>query len=217
MKRPWSAFGAWRACRSRSRAALDLHRRLSRRDGRGLRLSSRLAGGGRIDRAGAFKYEPVAGAPAEDAWARAVPDDVKESRWKRFMEKPAGDQRRLLKRKIGKRLSGHRRRAGRRTDRARSPRAAPRPMRRGSTAPFTFRSRSPLRAGDIVTGRSNAPTPMTCWRGDLGHGPNIGLIMPGMGGNWRIAMRAHRPMNRAAKPFRRSRNPARRQIQGSAP
>ena len=39
----------------------------------------------KIARAGCFKYEPVAGAAANDI-APAVPDDVKEDRWRRFME-----------------------------------------------------------------------------------------------------------------------------------
>jgi ribosomal protein S12 methylthiotransferase len=39
----------------------------------------------RINRAGCFKYEPVAGAPANDLEG-AVPDEVKEERWHRFMQ-----------------------------------------------------------------------------------------------------------------------------------
>lgn len=57
-----------------------------------------------IDRAGAFKYEPVAGAPANDLGLAPVPDEVKENRWKRFMEKQQAVSARLMKRKIGKRL-----------------------------------------------------------------------------------------------------------------
>src|SRR6201986_1235848 len=38
-----------------------------------------------LDRVGCLKYEPVKGAPANDL-AAAVPDDVKESRWHRFMQ-----------------------------------------------------------------------------------------------------------------------------------
>ena len=38
----------------------------------------------RIDRAGCFKYEPVAGAAANDI-AAPVPEEVKEERWHRFM------------------------------------------------------------------------------------------------------------------------------------
>ncbi len=58
-----------------------------------------------IDRAGAFKYEPVAGAPAEALGLAAVPEEVKEMRWKRFMEKQQAISARLMKRKVGKRLA----------------------------------------------------------------------------------------------------------------
>ncbi|MGA9602192.1 MAG: 30S ribosomal protein S12 methylthiotransferase RimO [Methylocystis sp.] len=58
-----------------------------------------------IDRAGAFKYEPVAGAPANDLGLPAVPDEIKESRWNRFMTRQQAISARLLKRKVGKRLS----------------------------------------------------------------------------------------------------------------
>ncbi len=58
-----------------------------------------------IDRAGAFKYEPVAGAPANDLGLPAVPDEIKESRWNRFMTRQQAISARLLKHKVGKRLS----------------------------------------------------------------------------------------------------------------
>ena len=58
-----------------------------------------------IDRAGAFKYEPVAGAPANDLGLSAVPDEIKQSRWNRFMTRQQAISARLLKRKVGKRLS----------------------------------------------------------------------------------------------------------------
>ena len=38
-----------------------------------------------LDRVGCFKYEPVAGAPANEI-AELVPEDAKEERWHRFME-----------------------------------------------------------------------------------------------------------------------------------
>jgi len=57
-----------------------------------------------IDRAGAFKYEPVAGAPANDMGLPIVPDEVKESRWNRFMARQQAISARLLKRRVGKRL-----------------------------------------------------------------------------------------------------------------
>lgn len=57
-----------------------------------------------IDRAGAFKYEAVAGAPANDLGLPNVPEAVKEERWNRLMAHQQGISARLMKRKIGKRL-----------------------------------------------------------------------------------------------------------------
>jgi len=58
-----------------------------------------------LDRVGAFKYEPVAGAPANDLGLAPVPDEVKETRWRRFMEKQQAISAGLLRRKVGRRLS----------------------------------------------------------------------------------------------------------------
>ncbi|MDF2619084.1 MAG: MiaB-like tRNA modifying enzyme YliG [Xanthobacteraceae bacterium] len=55
-----------------------------------------------LDRVGCFKYEPVAGAPANDLGV-AIPDEVKEERWKRFMEVQQRVSARRLKRKVGTR------------------------------------------------------------------------------------------------------------------
>ncbi len=57
-----------------------------------------------IDRAGAFKYESVKGARANDLGLPLVPEEVKAERWARFMERQQAISARLLKRKIGKRL-----------------------------------------------------------------------------------------------------------------
>ena len=40
-----------------------------------------------MERVGCFKYEPVAGATANDLGLPQVPDEVKEVRWNRFMER----------------------------------------------------------------------------------------------------------------------------------
>jgi ribosomal protein S12 methylthiotransferase len=58
-----------------------------------------------IDRAGAFKYEAVAGAPANNLGLEHIAPEIKEARWRRFMEKQQTISQRLMKRKIGKRLS----------------------------------------------------------------------------------------------------------------
>ena len=58
----------------------------------------------RIDRAGAFKYEPVKGAAANDLGLSQVEPAVKESRYRRFMEHCQTISSRRLKDKIGMRL-----------------------------------------------------------------------------------------------------------------
>lgn len=54
----------------------------------------------RLNRVGCFKYEPVDGAPANDL-AGAVPDEVKEERWHRFMATQQEISSALLAEKIG--------------------------------------------------------------------------------------------------------------------
>ena len=58
----------------------------------------------RIERAGAFKYEPVKGAAANDLGLSQIEPEVKESRYRRFMEHCQKISARSLKDKIGKRL-----------------------------------------------------------------------------------------------------------------
>jgi ribosomal protein S12 methylthiotransferase len=55
-----------------------------------------------LDRVGCFRYEPVAGAVANDL-AASVPDEVKEERWNRFMARQQEISKKRLKRKIGNR------------------------------------------------------------------------------------------------------------------
>jgi ribosomal protein S12 methylthiotransferase len=55
-----------------------------------------------LDHAGCFRYEPVAGAPA-NALADPVPEEVKEERWHRFMQQQRAISGRRLKRKVGTR------------------------------------------------------------------------------------------------------------------
>jgi ribosomal protein S12 methylthiotransferase len=103
-----------------------------------------------IDRAGAFKYEPVSSAPANDLGLPLVPDEVKESRWKRFMEKQQAVSARLMKRKIGKRLQVMIDEPGG------GPSGAPAKGRTKSDAPEIdgtafVQCRRPLRPGDIVS------------------------------------------------------------------
>ncbi|QGM44478.1 30S ribosomal protein S12 methylthiotransferase RimO [Methylocystis heyeri] len=105
-----------------------------------------------IDRAGAFKYEPVAGAPANDLGLPVVPEEVKQSRWNRFMERQQAISARILKRKIGQRLQVI-------IDEAGGGAAGGMAKGRGKAdAPeidgaVHVSSRRPLRAGDIVSVR----------------------------------------------------------------
>jgi ribosomal protein S12 methylthiotransferase len=55
-----------------------------------------------LDRVGCFKYSPVGGASA-NALPGAVPEDVKEQRYARFMERAAGISRARLATRIGQR------------------------------------------------------------------------------------------------------------------
>jgi ribosomal protein S12 methylthiotransferase len=55
----------------------------------------------RINRAGCFKYEPVAGAVANEL-PGAIPEEVKEERWHRFMAAQQEISKDLLSEKIGR-------------------------------------------------------------------------------------------------------------------
>jgi ribosomal protein S12 methylthiotransferase len=55
-----------------------------------------------LDRVGCFRYEPVKGAAANDL-GEAVPDDIKEERWHRFMQRQQAISARRLKRHVGTR------------------------------------------------------------------------------------------------------------------
>jgi len=55
-----------------------------------------------LDRVGCFRYEPVAGATANEL-AAPVPDGVKEERWHRFMAHQQEISQKRLKRKVGNR------------------------------------------------------------------------------------------------------------------
>ena len=58
----------------------------------------------RLDRVGAFKYEPVTGAPANDLGRPEVSPELMEARYRRFMEHQRAISGRKLKAKIGRRL-----------------------------------------------------------------------------------------------------------------
>jgi ribosomal protein S12 methylthiotransferase len=58
----------------------------------------------KIDRAGCFKYEPVAGARSEQLGLAAVPEETKQNRWDRFMAHQQTISAARLKTRVGKRL-----------------------------------------------------------------------------------------------------------------
>ncbi len=58
----------------------------------------------RLERVGAFKYEPVAGAPANHLGLPPVPPAVQAERLKRFMEHQQAISAGLLRRKVGRRM-----------------------------------------------------------------------------------------------------------------
>jgi ribosomal protein S12 methylthiotransferase len=99
----------------------------------------------KLERVGCFKYEPVRGAAANDLGLPAVPDEVKETRWKRFMERQQAISARRLASRVGRRI--------------RVIVDEPGPVSKGRSqwdAPeidgtVHIASRRPLREGDIVT------------------------------------------------------------------
>ncbi len=103
-------------------------------------------GEARLDRVGAFKYEPVKGAMANDLGLAVVPDEEKERRYRRFMEKQQIISASILKNKVGKRLQvivdSFENGVGKGRSRADAPEID------GSVH---ITSRRPLRVGDLVT------------------------------------------------------------------
>mgnify|MGYP000309512696 FL=1 len=55
-----------------------------------------------LDRVGCFKYSPVEGAPANDLGLEAIPEDVQQDRWERFMAHQQAISTARLQQKIGK-------------------------------------------------------------------------------------------------------------------
>jgi ribosomal protein S12 methylthiotransferase len=100
----------------------------------------------KLDRVGAFKYEPVRGARANDLGLEPVPDEVKESRWRRFMETQGRISLARQKAKVGRRLDVLIDEGGPQGGRGRSKADAPEIDGKVHVA-----SRRPLRAGDVVS------------------------------------------------------------------
>ena len=100
----------------------------------------------KIDRAGCFKYEPVSGARSEDLGLAEIPQEVKEARWHRFMQKQQAISTKLLTKKVGKRLSVIIDEASGTVGGGRTKYDAPE-----IDGNVHIESRRPLRQGDIIT------------------------------------------------------------------
>lgn len=102
----------------------------------------------RIDRAGCFRYEPVKGASSNDLGLPEVPDEVKDSRWHRFMQRQQRVSTALLKKKTGKRLPVIIDESAGLTAKGRTRHDAPE-----IDGTVHVEARRPMRVGDIVTVR----------------------------------------------------------------
>jgi len=100
----------------------------------------------KIDRAGCFKYEPVGGARSEAMGLPEVPQEVKESRWHRFMQRQQKISAAQLQKKVGKRLPVIIDETTGLTAKGRTKYDAPE-----IDGSVNVMSRRPLRVGDIVT------------------------------------------------------------------
>src|SRR3954447_2399737 len=100
-----------------------------------------------LDRVGCFRYEPVDGAVANDLGI-AIPAEVKEERWNRFMQRQQAISRRRLKRKVGTRQQVIIDEVGPTVAKGRSKGDAPE-----IDGAVYVSSRRPLRVGEIVTAK----------------------------------------------------------------
>jgi ribosomal protein S12 methylthiotransferase len=98
-----------------------------------------------LDRLGCFRYEPVAGAAANDL-AAPVPAAVKEERWHRFMQRQQAISVKRLKRKVGTRQQVIIDEVGPTVAKGRSKGDAPE-----IDGAVYVASRRPLRVGEIAT------------------------------------------------------------------
>ncbi len=100
----------------------------------------------RLERVGCFTYEPVKGAVANDLGLAVVPDEVKQQRYKRFMETQQAISAKVLAGRVGRRIKVIIDEPGPTVAKGRSVWDAPE-----IDGNVYVQSRRPLRAGDIVT------------------------------------------------------------------
>ncbi len=112
----------------------------------------------KLDRVGAFRYEPVKGAKANDLGLEPVPDAVKASRHKRFMERAQAISMKKLAAKVGRRLEVIVDEGGAREAKGRGKGDAP-----GIDGLVHIATRRPLRAGDIVSVKIERSDPYDLW------------------------------------------------------
>ena len=98
-----------------------------------------------LDRVGCFRYEPVAGAPANDL-GNPVPAEVKDERWHRFMQRQQAISAKRLARKVGSRQQVIIDEVGPTVAKGRSKADAPE-----IDGAVYVTSRRPLRVGEITT------------------------------------------------------------------
>jgi ribosomal protein S12 methylthiotransferase len=104
-------------------------------------------GEAKLDRVGCFRYEPVAGAAANEL-GDFVPNDVKEDRWHRFMAAQQAISTRKLQKKVGSRIHVIVDESSGRTAKGRSTADAPE-----IDGTVHLEGALPIRVGDIVTAR----------------------------------------------------------------
>ncbi|MCR4283585.1 MAG: 30S ribosomal protein S12 methylthiotransferase RimO [Bauldia sp.] len=101
----------------------------------------------KLDRVGCFRFEPVAGAPA-NALPDPVPEEVKERRWHRLMQAQQAISARNLRNKVGRRVPVIVDESAGKSAKGRSIWDAPE-----IDGGVHLTSRLPIRVGDIVTAR----------------------------------------------------------------
>ncbi|HME83265.1 MAG TPA: 30S ribosomal protein S12 methylthiotransferase RimO, partial [Roseiarcus sp.] len=112
----------------------------------------------RLDRVGAFQYEPVKGAEANDLGLERVPDEVKAVRHKRFMLRQQAIGARKLASKVGRRFEVMVDEGGQHLAKGRTKGDAPQ-----IDGSVHIATRRPLRAGDIATVRIDRADAYDLW------------------------------------------------------
>ncbi len=100
----------------------------------------------KLERVGCFKYEPVRGATANDLGLPAVPPEVQQSRWERFMAAQQAISAKRLQSRVGRRIKVIIDEAGPTVAKGRSQWDAPE-----IDGAVYVSSRRPLRVGDMLT------------------------------------------------------------------